>query len=147
MVIDSSFVAVALRLSVTLAVIGILLAYYLFIRRPEKPVALQRQFSGVHRLVYNKYYVDEAYHALVVRPSGFFARFLSWFDQHVIDWAVNFAGWVTRFFANIDGAIDKYLVDGAVNAVANVTIEGGRALRRVQTDGRFIQKDQFGFFD
>jgi NADH-quinone oxidoreductase subunit L len=46
---------------------------------------------------------------------------------------VNFAGAVTRVFANIDGAIDKYIVDGAVNAVANVTIEGGRALRRVQT--------------
>ncbi len=101
--------------------------------RSRVPHDLKKRFVGLWTVVYNKYYVDEAYHALVVRPSVFFARFLSWFDQHVVDWAVNFAGWVTRFFANIDGAIDKYLVDGAVNAVANVTIEGGRALRRVQT--------------
>ncbi|HEU4383873.1 MAG TPA: NADH-quinone oxidoreductase subunit L, partial [Anaeromyxobacteraceae bacterium] len=101
--------------------------------RSRVPAELKQRFIGLWTVVYNKYYVDEAYHALVVRPSVFFARFLSWFDQHVIDWAVNFAGWVTRFFANIDGAIDKYVVDGAVNAVANVTIEGGRALRRVQT--------------
>jgi len=63
----------------------------------------------------------------------FFARFLSWFDGHVIDWLVNFAGWITRLFANVDGAIDKYLVDGAVNAVAAATIESGRALRHIQT--------------
>ncbi|HYQ82139.1 MAG TPA: NADH-quinone oxidoreductase subunit L, partial [Anaeromyxobacteraceae bacterium] len=101
--------------------------------RSHVPAELKQRFMGLWTVAYNKYYVDEAYHALVIRPSVFFARFLAWFDQHVIDWAVNFAGWVTRFFANIDGAIDKYLVDGAVNAVANVTIEGGRALRRVQT--------------
>ena len=40
---------------------------------------------------------------------------------------------MTRVFANIDGAIDKYIVDGAVNAVANATVEGGRALRHIQT--------------
>jgi NADH-quinone oxidoreductase subunit L len=40
---------------------------------------------------------------------------------------------VTRFVANVDGAIDKYVVDGAVNLLANATIAGGRRLRRVQT--------------
>ena len=115
-------------------VVGWLLARVLYRDgRSRVPHDLKKRFIGAWTVVYNKYYVDEAYHALVVRPSVFFAQFLSWFDQHVIDWLVNFAGWVTRFFANIDGAIDKYVVDGAVNAVANVTIEGGRALRRVQT--------------
>ncbi len=101
--------------------------------RSRVPHDLKERLIGAWTVVYNKYYLDEAYHALVVRPSIFLARFLDWFDQHVIDWLVNFAGWVTRLVANVDGAIDKYLVDGAVNAVANVTIEGGRALRRVQT--------------
>src|SRR5574342_37187 len=121
-------------IGVAAGVVGWLFARLLYKDgRSRVPHDLKKRFVGLWTVVYNKYYVDEAYHALVVRPSVFFARFLSWFDQHVIDWAVNFAGWVTRFFANIDGAIDKYLVDGAVNAVANVTIEGGRALRRVQT--------------
>jgi NADH-quinone oxidoreductase subunit L len=97
------------------------------------PADLKRRFFGAWTVAYNKYYVDEAYHALVIRPSVYFAKFLSWFDEHVIDWLVNFAGWVTRLVANVDGAIDKYLVDGAVNLLANATIEGGRALRRVQT--------------
>ncbi len=97
------------------------------------PAELKKKFFGAWTVVYNKYYVDEAYAAVVLRPSVFFAKFLSWFDQFVIDWLVNFAGWVTRLFANIDGAIDKYLVDGAVNLVAEATIAGGRSLRRVQT--------------
>ena len=101
--------------------------------RSQVPRHLKERFAAAWTVVYNKYYVDEAYHALVVRPATFFARFLAWFDQHVIDWVVNVAGWVGRVVANIDGAIDTYLVDGAVNAVAGATIEGGRALRRIQT--------------
>jgi len=101
--------------------------------RSTIPATLQKKLQGAWTVVYNKYYVDELYDATVVRPSVFLARFLSWFDGHIIDWLVNFAGWITRIFANIDGAIDKYLVDGAVNALAAVTIESGRALRKVQT--------------
>jgi NADH-quinone oxidoreductase subunit L len=101
--------------------------------RSAVPEELRQRWNRAWTVVYNKYYVDELYDAVVVRPSVFFAKFLSWFDGHVIDWLVNFAGWIARLFANIDGAIDKYLVDGAVNAVAAATIEGGRALRKVQT--------------
>jgi NADH-quinone oxidoreductase subunit L len=50
-----------------------------------------------------------------------------------VDALVNFAGTVTRAFANIDGAIDTYLVDGAVNAVANGTLGLGKVLRLFQT--------------
>ena len=46
---------------------------------------------------------------------------------------MNFAGAVGRFLGQLDGAIDKYLVDGAVNAVANATLGLGRSLRHVQT--------------
>jgi len=101
--------------------------------RSQVPARLLERWKGAWTVVYEKYYVDELYDAVVVRPSVFFARFLSWFDGHVIDWLVNFAGWITRLFANVDGAIDKYLVDGAVNALAAATIESGRALRRIQT--------------
>ena len=40
---------------------------------------------------------------------------------------------IGRFLGMIDAAIDKYLVDGLVNAVANVTIGAGKSLRTVQT--------------
>jgi NADH-quinone oxidoreductase subunit L len=121
-------------LGVTAGAVGWIFARMLYKDgRSTVPAALKQRWNRAWTVVYNKYYVDELYDAVVVRPSVFFARFLAWFDGHVIDWLVNFAGWIARLFANIDGAIDKYLVDGAVNAVAAATIEGGRALRRVQT--------------
>ncbi len=121
-------------LGVTAGAVGWIFARALYRDgRSGVPAALQQRWNRAWTVVYNKYYVDELYDAVVVRPSLFFARFLSWFDGHIIDWLVNFVGWITRLVANIDGAIDKYLVDGAVNAVAAATIEGGRALRRVQT--------------
>jgi len=101
--------------------------------RSHVPRDLKKRLFGFWTVVYNKYYVDEAYHALVVRPSLNFARLFFWFDQHVIDWFVNFVGWVGRLVGTIDGAIDTYLVDGAVNAVAGLFGEAGRAMRRIET--------------
>jgi NADH-quinone oxidoreductase subunit L len=40
---------------------------------------------------------------------------------------------VVRFVANIDGAIDKYLVDGAVALTAEALLAMGRGLRKLQT--------------
>jgi NADH-quinone oxidoreductase subunit L len=77
--------------------------------------------------------VDELYQATVLRGSVGLARTLAWFDKNFIDGIVNLAGAVTRVFANIDGAIDRYLVDGVVNLVADATLAAGSALRRVQT--------------
>ena len=46
---------------------------------------------------------------------------------------MNAVGAVTRGLARIDGLIDTYLVDGAVNAVAVLIGEAGKSLRRLQT--------------
>ncbi len=40
----------------------------MYVRRPAVPVRLAKSFSGLYRLLLNKYYVDEAYDATVVRP-------------------------------------------------------------------------------
>jgi len=97
------------------------------------PATLKARFNGIWTVVYNKYYVDELYGATVLRGSVWFARLCSWFDGNVIDRLVLLTGSITRVFANIDGAIDKYLVDGAVNALANATVGVGRSLRLIQT--------------
>src|SRR5512137_2615746 len=121
-------------MGVAAATIGWFFAMKLFKDGKSRvPHDLKHRYFGFWTVVYNKYYVDEAYHALVVRPALFLAAFLSWFDQHVIDWLVNFAGWLARLFAAIDDAIDKYVVDGAVNGVGGLTREGGRVLRRIET--------------
>jgi NADH-quinone oxidoreductase subunit L len=101
--------------------------------RSQAPAALKARFERVWTVVYNKYYVDELYAWLVLKPSTGIARFLSRFDGSVIDGLVNLVGWVGRLAGKIDAGIDRYLVDGAVNAVSNATIALGRSFRHIQT--------------
>src|SRR6266498_4539581 len=91
------------------------------------------RLSGVWTVVYNKYYVDELYAATVLAPAVWVARAFSRFDGTVLDGLVNFAGAVGRFLGRFDAAIDRYLVDGAVNAFAAGTLGFGRSLRGIQT--------------
>ncbi|MFL5250125.1 MAG: NADH-quinone oxidoreductase subunit L, partial [Myxococcales bacterium] len=92
--------------------------------------------------VYNKYYVDEIYGATVVRFSRWLSAVFYWIDQNVIDGIVNFMGFLGRSVAYLDAAIDKYVVDGAVNGLADLFMNSGRTLRRVQTG--HIQAYLFG---
>ncbi len=101
--------------------------------RSAVPATLKARFEGFWTVVYNKYYVDELYAATVVKGSVWFARICSRFDGGVIDGIVDFAGAVGRFLGRFDAAIDKYLVDGAVNAFATATLGVGRSFRTIQT--------------
>jgi NADH-quinone oxidoreductase subunit L len=120
-------------LSVALAAFGIWLAVRMFVRRPQIAESLAQRWSGVHRVLSNKYYVDELYGATVVRGTLTSARGLWGFDRVVVDGAVNGSGLLTQFSAWVSHMIDKYLVDGLVNLVGWVAGEGSYLLRRVQT--------------
>jgi NADH-quinone oxidoreductase subunit L len=121
-------------IGVSAGVIGWFFARMLYKdNKSQVPAQLLERWKGAWTVVYNKYYVDEAYQATVIRGSVSLARVLSWFDKNILDSIVNLAGAVTRAFANIDGVIDRYLVDGAVNLVASSALSAGSILRRVQT--------------
>ena len=77
--------------SVLAAAGGIALAWYLYRLRPELPGALAGRFAGLHRLLVNKYFVDEAYIGLIVKPTLAFGRgvLLKVADIGIIDGVVN----------------------------------------------------------
>ena len=71
------------------ALLGIWLAFVLYRRKPELPGRLAGRFPGLHRLLLGKFYVDEAYDAVVVRPLLRGAeRVHERFDLAVIDRAL-----------------------------------------------------------
>jgi NADH-quinone oxidoreductase subunit L len=92
-----------------------------------------RRFPTVHRVLQNKYYVDELYDATVVRGTWGLARQLSRFDAGVIDGLVNFARHFTVVTALLSGFFDRYVVDGLVNLVGFALAQLSRVFRRVQT--------------
>jgi NADH-quinone oxidoreductase subunit L len=119
--------------SILLAVAGILLARRNYVTHPAASEALAERFSGAHRVLTNKYYVDELYDATAVRGTLRSARGLWVFDRRVVDGAVDGSGWLTRLLAWISHVIDKYVVDGLVNLVGWIAGESSYVLRRLQT--------------
>jgi len=120
-------------LSVLLAVTGIAYAWRNYVIRPEASEALATRFAGPHRVLLNKYYVDELYDATAVRGTLGSGRGLWAFDRRIVDGAVDGSGWFTRLSAWISHMIDKYVVDGMVNLVGWSAGESSYGLRRVQT--------------
>ena len=76
--------------SVLIALIGIYLAYQLYLKKPDVPKKAAISWSGIYNIVYNKYYIDEIYEAVISKPfmklSNLFWKF---FDVKIIDGFVN----------------------------------------------------------
>jgi NADH-quinone oxidoreductase subunit L len=119
--------------SVLVAAAGIGLAWRFYVARPEISDRLASRFAGAHRLLSNKYYVDELYDATVIGGTMSSGRSLWTFDRRVVDGAVNGSSWLTVFSAWVSGLVDRYVVDGLVNLVGRTTEESSYWFRRLQT--------------
>ena len=119
--------------SVLIAALGIGLAWKFYVTTPEVSVQLAERFSGAHRTLSNKYYVDELYNGTVIAGTMASGRGLWTFDRNVIDGAVNGSSWLTLFSSWVSALADRTIVDGAVNAVGRVLQESSYWFRRFQT--------------
>ncbi len=96
--------------SIAMAIIGLLIAWYVYIREKMQPARNAAQaLPGLYRLLLNKYYVDEIYNTVIIKPLMWISEFFLW-----------------RFF-------DVWIVDGAVNGSAYVTQWASARLRKIQT--------------
>jgi NADH-quinone oxidoreductase subunit L len=104
--------------------IGLAALFYLF--KPGLPDRLAATFSGLYKLIYNKYFVDEIYAAVVVNPVVSGSREVLWkvVDVTVIDGAVNGAGNRARGI----GGVLKRLQSGNIRSYAAWVLLGGVVL-------------------
>jgi NADH-quinone oxidoreductase subunit L len=89
--------------------LGFLLAWWFYIKSPEAPKKLADSLSAPYKLLSGKYFIDELYAAVIVRP-------LVWISDKVL-WH----------------GVDERAIDGAVNGVAFVSRESGDRLRHANT--------------
>ena len=122
-----------MALSVLIAVGGILFAYRNYVKRPDVAEQMAASWAVPHRVLTNKYYVDELYGATVVRGTTASAHGLWTVDTRVVDGAVNGTGWTTVALSWVSHVLDKYVVDGLFNLAAWVCGEASYAFRRAQT--------------
>jgi NADH-quinone oxidoreductase subunit L len=98
-----------MALSSGIAVAGILIAMYFWLWNRAASARIARSVAGVYTLLLNKYYIDELYDAVIVRPIQKGSTVLLW-----------------------RGA-DAGLIDGAVNGVGKVVRGTSDSVRRLQT--------------
>jgi len=120
-------------LSLTIALLGVILAHQFYMKKPELPGLLADRMKGVYRLLLNKYWVDELYQAIFVNFGKRVCVFLWGVDSGVVDGAVNRSSWLTVRLSFLSSWNDLKIVDGLVNAVADVIQGGSVRLRRLQT--------------
>jgi len=82
--------------SIIISFAGVALAHAMYVTGRISPQAMGRRFAFFYELFANKWYVDEIYAALIVRPLALFSRLLwKWVDAGFIDGTVNGIGLLT----------------------------------------------------
>jgi len=115
--------------------VGIGLAYWMYVLSPSIPETLATQFKGLYTLIYNKYFVDEIYDAAIVNPLIGGSSTVLWkgVDVGVIDGAVNGVGSQAKGMGGIlrllqSGSIRNYatwVVFGSVLIIAAIAVSAG----------------------
>ena len=106
--LDHSTENMLMALALLLAGISIYVAYSRYEREKQRPEPETATLKPIHKLVYNKLYIDEVYAAFITRPLQTISEVLS------------------KFF-------EKEVVDGSVNLSGRSFSWGGQLLRQVQT--------------
>jgi NADH-quinone oxidoreductase subunit L len=115
---------------------GWLISWLIYGRKPlvEAVDPIAKPLGPVYTLLQNKYYFDELYHLIFIRPTLWLADASARFDSKVIDGIVNAVGQFGRWLASwLRKAIDNPIIDGIVNGVGKVTTWSGEFMRATQT--------------
>jgi len=122
-----------MAISTVVGLSGIYIAYLIYRKRAISAEVLKAKVAPIHKFLFNKWYIDELYEAVIIQPTLRFARNLWWFDAGTIDGLVNFAGWFTVKWADAKMLFDKYIIDGAVNGAGRICMFFSFFLRFLQT--------------
>jgi len=120
-------------ISVIVAVLGIGLGRRLYMPAPQRDPLLR--LGWFHKLLVNKYYLDDFYMKGIVYPiRDTVSAGMYWLNQNVFDGAVNGAAATARAGARgLYGVIDQKVIDGTVNAAGIGTQKGSGFLRYIQS--------------
>ena len=122
-------------ISVAFGLAGLALSYYMYVINPKAPEGITSALGGLYTLVYNKYFVDEAYDAVIVNPIVQGSRSILWHaaDQGLIDGMVNgvgsqargIGGWLKRLQSGNIRSYATWVVVGAVGLLIAMSLAGG----------------------
>ncbi|MFQ6115213.1 MAG: NADH-quinone oxidoreductase subunit L, partial [bacterium] len=118
--LELSFMAI----SIVIAFLGIGFAYLFYVKRPNIPIDLASKVKGLYTFLYRKWYMDEIYDALIVRPIKITSDIIlwRWFDVKIIDGLVNGVAvlmkrWSDRLRRTETGVVQNYALSIVIGVV------------------------------
>ena len=146
-------------LSTGLVFSGIFLGAAIYVWKWIKRESLIKAFKPVYIFFKNKWFIDEAWTFVAVKPLFIvsemsfwfdktivdgvvngtawltikFSECVRWFDEKIVDGMVNGAAWVVWVFSELIKWFDDNIVDGLVNGIADTFSEIGARIRKIQT--------------
>jgi len=124
--------------SIAVAVIGILIGLFIYLKRPSVAESAEQALGGApYRLSLNKYYVDEIYNVFPIGALLRLSRVLMGFDAKGVDGLPNGSARLTQLLSSVSNWFDKYVVDLLVNMQGWIVRGGSVIFRSVQTG--FVQ--------
>jgi len=105
-----------MSISTGLVIVSIIVAYSIYVLKKTIPASEEANLSPLHKLIYNKYYVDEIYDALIVKPLYALSSFGNTVIERLgIDQLVNSFGEIVLIKSNYvskiqSGNISSYLL-------------------------------------
>ncbi len=103
-------------------VIGLVIAWNNYIRDPDAPAAFVAAFPGVYKFVFNKWYFDELYDRIFVKPAWWLGRlFWKGGDIGIID---RFGPHGAAYAVGVGNRYTSRLQSGYLNAYALVMLLG-----------------------
>ena len=120
--------------SVFVALLGFVLAWFLYIRKPGASTALAQRLRPVYTLLEHKFYVDELYHAFLVTPLFVGTRIFLYglIDFVAVDGSAKLAGASTRGLSTLTRRIQS----GNIRSYAGWLALGAAAVLAVMIFGR-----------
>ena len=140
---DAAVVVPVSLIAIGTAFTGFLLATAMYGLGYLDPAEVRGQFQAIYRFLLNKWWFDELYERIFIRPTHIVSGWISGFDQKCIDRLIDGLAAATRWFSCFWAWLaDGKIVDGFVDGLAAKTHALGLSLRAVQT-GRIRQYVMF----
>ncbi len=128
---ESHFVTV---LATGSALLGIFLGWGMYLRGAIQPQTMALTFWPLYVLFSNKWFIDEIYEVVFIRPTVALPRAVSWIVYNILDqMGVDGVGWITCKLSDLKSWIDDHWVDGLVDGVGWSVDSFGAFGRRAQT--------------
>ncbi len=82
---------------------------------------------------FNQWYIDSFYNGVIVKATVGFSRFISWFDNNIVDGIVKLLTGITLVISRLSAWIDRNIIDGFIHLITLIVKQAGNFVRGFQT--------------